>query len=255
MTLPYVRLPFPKEESLAEIYHENTKLRAYVREVPAAPGETPAPLPPLAYGEARALPDPRVRPIAVTLEDAIRERRSRRAHSGEPVGLDELSKLLHLTYGVTGEIGGDGEKGRAAPSAGARYPLELFVAALRVDGLASGVWHYAPSVHGLEPVRSDVDGLAEAFLGEPALQDAALVLLVGAVFSRTTSKYDERGYRLVLLDAGHAGENALLVASAMGLTATGVGGFVDDELNALCLLDGVDENVVYAIAVGQPRPD
>ena len=250
-TGPYVRLPFPKEESLAELYHENTKVQPYMRAAEAEPDEAPPRLPDLRYGERHALPEAA---LGGPLADAIAARRTVRRFSGGPVAIADLARLLRLMYGVTGKSA-EGSPARAAPSAGARYPLELYVAALRVEGLARGVWHYAPEAHALERVRPDVDAsaLQAALLDEPAVADAALVLLVGAAFSRTSDKYGERGYRLVLLEAGHAAQNALLVATALGWGALPLGGFVDDALNALVMMDGVDENVVYALAFGLPE--
>lgn len=257
MAAPYVRLPFPKEESLAELYHENTKVQPYMRVGEPAAAEDPPRMPDLRYGERHPLPDPRAAPpLAKSLAAAIAGRRTVRSFGAGPVALADLARVLHLSYGVTGANAASGAPARAAPSAGARYPLELYVAALRVEGLAPGVWHYAPEAHALELVRGEdglrVADLQAALLDEPAVADAAFVLLVGAMLSRTTDKYGERGYRLVLLEAGHAVQNALLVGTALGWGALPLGGFVDDALNALVMMDGVDENVVYAVAFGLP---
>lgn len=253
MTEPYLRLPFPREPSLAESYHENTKYHPYMRAVDAE--ETPAehpPVEPMPFGDALALPDPSRALPQASLAAAIVRRRSRRALADAPVALDQLSTLLFLTYGVTGPNESDGSPARAAPSAGGRYPLELFVAARRVDGLAPGLWHYRPDLHALEPVRGEPvdDDLAHAFFGQEVVARAAFVVLVGAVMRRTLAKYQDRGYRLVLLDAGHAMQNLMLGAAAMGLSGVGLGGFLDDALGDLCGLNGLDENVVYAVAVG-----
>jgi SagB-type dehydrogenase family enzyme len=94
---------------------------------------------------------------------------------------------------------------------------------------------------------------SRALFEQPLLAGAAAILVIGAVFGRTSVKYGERGYRLVLLDAGHAMQNALLAATGLGLAACPLGGFVDDEMNALVGLDGIGENVVYACALGRSR--
>ena len=256
MTEPYLRLPFPKEHSLAELVHENTKYHPYMHEAEPAPqGEYP-PVEPMPFGDARPLPDPAAALPQASLAAAIVNRRSRRAFTDEPVRLERLSTMLLLTYGVTGPNEADGSPARAAPSAGGRYPLELFVAARRVDGLPEGLWHYRPDLHALEPVRAGTldEDLERAFFGQEVVRNAAFVVLVGAVMRRTLVKYQDRGYRLVLLDAGHAMQNLMLVATAMGLSGVGLGGFLDDALGDLCGLNGIDENVVYAVAVGAPRP-
>lgn len=258
---PFVRLGFPKRESLAELFHENTKLRSHHRwgdEDPSGAGldfgdvSSLTYVPPGRVGRI-ALDDPASLPDeGVTLEQAIRARRSRRTFTGAPVTLAQLSKLLFLTYGITGATDPSGTPGRAAPSAGARYPLELFLVVRAVVGAPPGVYHYHPETHALELVDAGdaTDALSYALFDQPFLRDAAFTLLVGAVFTRTLVKYDERGYRLLLLDAGHAVENLYLAASAMGLGVTGLGGFLDDKLNALVKLNGEDENVLYCAAVG-----
>jgi SagB-type dehydrogenase family enzyme len=259
---PFVRLGFPKEESLAESYHENTKLHPYHRwgeDDPSGAGAEFGEVASLTYvppGEAGrvALPDLAQGPEStVSVEQAILARRSRRAFTGEPVTLAQLAKLLGLTYGVTGATEPSGAPGRAAPSAGARFPLELYVVAQRVEGLAPALYHYHPETHALEVVEArDVSvEVRDALFDQPFLENAAFVLLVGAVFTRTLVKYGDRGYRLVLLDAGHAVENLYLAATAMGLGVTGLGGFLDDALNTLVKLNGEDENVVCCAAVGR----
>lgn len=259
---PFVRLGFPKpdEESLAELYHENTKYMPYLREVehdPTGAGEEYPAVASMQFAppgrEGRfALPDPRAHDSGVSVEHAIRARRTRRGFTGAPIRLAALSTILYHAYGVTGPIEPSGVPGRAAPSAGARYPLELFVVARHVEDLARGVYHYHPETHALEVVDLG-DKQAEinfALFDQAFLPDAAFVLVVGAVFTRTLVKYKERGYRLILLDAGHAMQNVHLMAESMGLGAVALGGFVDDALNALVGLNGEDENVLACMAVG-----
>lgn len=250
MLPPYVRAPLPPLDDLAESYHENTKVRAYERDATDDPTAAGLELPPVAslvYSADDRRPLPAPVPLRDGLSRTIGARRTVRTMSGASVTASDVSTLLAHTYGGTGD-------GRAAPSAGARYPLELFVIARRVEGLDEGVWHYRPGSHELEPWAAP-DAWARAsraLFDQPFLQDAAYLLVFGAVFGRTCVKYGERGYRLVLLDAGHAAQNALLTACAQGCAAVPLGGFVDDELNAIVGLDGIGENVVYAIAIGRP---
>lgn len=254
MPEPYLRLPFPKETSLAELYHENTKYHPYMQDAEEAPPVTLPRAEPLSYGGAVPLPDPSEAVPSASLVAAIVSRRSTRSFGEGGVTLPQLSTLLALTYGVTGQNEADGSPARAAPSAGARYPLELYVVARRVDGLAPGVWHYHPELHALEPVRDGVpeEDVARAFFGQDIASRAPFVVLVGAVLRRTMAKYHDRGYRLVLLDAGHAMQNLMLASTAMGLSGVGLGGFLDDVLSDLAGLNTVDEHVLYAVAVGRP---
>lgn len=256
MTAPYARIGFPRETNLAELYHENTKIRPYMRDAEEDPTGAQLDLPPpasLAYADPSArIPLPAPLRVDAPLGDAILARRTRRDFSGGPLALADLSTLLFLAYGVTGAHPG-GEPLRAAPSAGGRYPLEFFPVALRVDGLPAGVHHYHPETHSLERVPGawSEESLRRALFDMPWLREASAIMLVGAVLPRTLAKYQERGYRLVLLDAGHAAQNLLLAAHGLGLGAAPLGGFVDDELNAMAGLNGVDEDVLCAVALGR----
>ena len=255
-TPPYLRAPIPRLDDLAELYHENTKVRAYQRDTTDDPtgAALAAELPPVASlvyadpSERLALPAPA--PVTRALSDVIAARRSVRAFTGASLTLAEVSSLFAHTYGITGEDGA-----RAAPSAGGRYPLELFLLARNVDGVATGVWHYRPESHELEPwpQKETWERASRALFQQPVLERASAILVVGAVFGRTQVKYGERGYRLILLDAGHAMQNALLAATGLGLGACPLGGFVDDELTDLVALDGMGENVLYCAALGRPE--
>ena len=251
MTAPYVRAPLSRLDDLAESYHENTKIRAYMRDASDDPTGARLDLPPvesLSYAPDAPIALPPPASIEAPLSQVFAKRRSARSFDGAALRDVEVATILAHAYGRLGE-------GRAAPSAGARYPLELFVIAQRVEGLAPGVWHYRPESHEAEVWPED-DAWARAsraLFEQPLLAGAAAILVIGAVFGRTSVKYGERGYRLVLLDAGHAMQNALLAATGLGLAACPLGGFVDDEMNALVGLDGIGENVVYACALGRSR--
>jgi SagB-type dehydrogenase family enzyme len=180
----------------------------------------------------------------MTLEEAIAARRSLRGFSAEALGLQDLSQLLWSAQGIT-EVGG---RGRAAPSAGGTYPLELYLVS------SMGLHHYLPSTHslevlGAEDLRRD---LAEAALGQQHVADAAAVVVITAVFARTEERYGQRAERYVVLEAGHAAQNLLLQAVAMDLGAVPVGAFRDEEVSALLGLPP-DHAPLYLIAVGPVR--
>jgi SagB-type dehydrogenase family enzyme len=191
------------------------------------------------------------------LARVLRRRRSSRQFRPEPVTADQLSCLLQYSYGITGtlEVGGaEVQKLRAAPSAGALYPLELYPVVLTPGAIAAGVYHYNVARHCLELVREG-EFRAEILSAMPAqfsLHTAAVVLVFSASLGKTTHKYGERGYRFALLDAGHAMQNVCLVATALDLACYTVGGFRDDELDALLGLDGVSERSLYAAVMGPP---
>lgn len=187
----------------------------------------------------------------MTIEQGLEARRSVRDYGREPLSLEALSGLLHAAQGITEER----LAFRAAPSAGALYPVELYLVVHNVTGLAAGVYHYAIRAHELERLeegdfRSEVTqaGLFQGFLGQ-----AAVCFILSAIFQRSRWKYRERAYRYVLLEAGHIGQNLYLAAASMGLGACAVGAFYDDQLNRLLGLEGEEEAVLYVISVGTAR--
>jgi SagB-type dehydrogenase family enzyme len=194
-----------------------------------------------------ALPAPR--PYrGLSLEEAVDARRSRRTYSGQPLSLADLSRLLHAAQGITqrqGEL-------RAAPSAGALYPIELYAVAHNVAGLEPGIYHYAVPAHELELMQPGDQRAAvtQAGLGQGHLGQANVCFVLSAIFQRARWKYHERTYRYALLEAGHIGQNLYLAATSLGLGACAVGAFLDDDLNRLLGLDGEEEAALLVITGG-----
>ncbi len=183
--------------------------------------------------------------------EAIARRRSTRDYVATPMTPSELSRLLFLTGGIATDRYGNAR--RTAPSSGALYPIEVYAVVHRVDGIEPGVYHYAYQEHGLERVRSGdyrsrvvEQGISQEFLGE-----CGVVLFITMILQRMRPKYQDRSYRYGLLEAGHLGENAYLAATSMGLGACGVGAFMDDAINEMLGVDGVDEAAVYMLAAGR----
>lgn len=201
------------------------------------------------YPSAQRIALPRyLRYRGLFLEEAIQQRRSIRDYSGRSITLEQLSLLLHGTYGITEPS----YPLRASPSAGALYPLEIYPVVNRVTGLASGVYHYRPRDHALDLIK--VGDFRSSLLTYTAGQDmvlqASVILVITAIFQRTRWKYQERTYRYVLLDAGHLGENLYLAATSLGLGPCGIGAFFDDEINRLVGVDGEKEAAVYLVSIG-----
>jgi SagB-type dehydrogenase family enzyme len=198
----------------------------------------------------------RAAPLSASLESVIAGRRSRRAFGSEPMGLDRLAALLHAAYGVTGALESE-EHGlaypvRTVPSGGALYPLEVYVATLRVVGLEPGLYHFDPLAPGLETRRLGLlaEELAELSTHAEIVSSCAVLFFVAAIFGRTRFKYGLRGYRFALLEAGHLGQNVLLAAGALGLAAVPLGGFYDRPTDTFLELDGVNESTLYTLAIG-----
>jgi SagB-type dehydrogenase family enzyme len=165
------------------------------------------------------LPQPK-RKGTVSLEEAIRGRRSVRRFSDEPVSLEDLSQILWAAQGLT--------KGhfRAVPSAGALYPIELFVST------EAGVYKYVPEGHRLDDaIKRDARGeLSAATFGQSFIKEAPVVLVITAVFERVKSKYGERGARYVHQESGHVAQNVCLQCAALGLGTVVVGAFYDSQV-------------------------
>ncbi len=190
-----------------------------------------------AGGVVGPLPVPR-RDGGSSVEKALGERRSVREYRDAPLALTEVGQLLWAAQGVTSPRGL-----RTAPSAGALYPLEIYLVAGNVAGLPAGVYRYLPAGHRLELSASGDrrSALADAALRQPWVRKAPAVLVVAAVFARTTGKYGQRGIRYVHLDAGCAAENVYLQATALGLGTVFVGAFHDEEVREAIALPREEE--------------
>jgi SagB-type dehydrogenase family enzyme len=163
----------------------------------------------------------------MSVEEALRRRRSLREFRPAPLALTEAAQLLWAAQGRTAE---DGR--RSAPSAGALYPLEVFLVAGRVEGLAPGVYRYRPDGHVLERVTEGDRrrALSEAALGQAWVRSAPAALVLAAVHERTARKYGRRAERYVHIEVGTAAQNVALQAVALGLGTVLVGAFDDAEL-------------------------
>jgi SagB-type dehydrogenase family enzyme len=193
---------------------------------------------------------PLPKPVDVSpLGRLLAGRRSVRAFGTHPLALEHLGELLWAAQGVT-----DPEGLRTAPSAGALYPLEIFVVAGRVTGLPGSVYRYLPQGHALRLHKEEDlrEALAAAAYHQDWLKHAATVLAIAAVFGRTAGKYGERATRFVPMEAGHAGQNLLLQAEALDLAAVVVGAFEDREVAAALGLPA-DMTPLSLVPVG-PRP-
>jgi SagB-type dehydrogenase family enzyme len=183
----------------------------------------------------------------MSVEEAIRMRRSVREFQDQPVSLQQLSQLLWAGQGIT-----EGFK-RAAPSAGATYPLTLYVVVgdKGVSGLPSGIYQYVPKTHSLHVIqpgdfRQRIDA---ACLGQSFIQEAPIIIIIACEYERTTIRYGERGNRYVHMEAGHVGENIYLQAVALGLGTVVVGAFLDVDVAQVLNLPE-EEDPLYVMPVG-----
>ena len=199
-------------------------------------------------GPAHRLPAPL--PLENDLAETIRRRRSGLPTDSRPMTQAELATVLALSAGRSTD-----PTRRVVPSGGGMYPLDVIAVVRAVDPLAPGAYVYDPITHALRP-RTDVDpdefhARVHRTAPEPP-PSPAVTLAVVATFARSRVKYGVRGYRFTLMEAGHLAQNALLVATALGLATVPWGGFVDAEADHLLELDGVDRSCLYLIGLTRP---
>jgi SagB-type dehydrogenase family enzyme len=202
------------------------------------------------------LPEPSVSGEGMSLTEALNRRQCIRSFNDDPLGRDQLGRLLWSGNGQkvkTRSIDTISGATRTAPSAGGLYPVELYAVVGEVEGLKAGVYHYRPTLHSLElveegDIRAD---LSSAALGQRFIRSAPVTVVITAVYERTTRKYGERGrQRYVTMDAGHAAQNIFLQVTAMGLGTTTVGAFRDVRVEQLLQLS--KEEPLYLLPVGVP---
>lgn len=216
-------------------------------------GGGPAPEPWEAYPTAPRYTLPEPRALQMPLGEALKRRRSFRAFGPRSrLSIQDLSTLLGHAFGITGEKWGIPL--RAYPSAGALYPLEIYLFAFRVDGLPSGIFHYEVRDHALAHLVEGAlqEPLFHASWDQEAVLYAPATVMITAVYERTRVKYGYRAYRYIHMDAGAACQNLYLVAEALGLGTVLIGAFDDDALAALAGLDPDQEFPLALMPVG-PR--
>jgi SagB-type dehydrogenase family enzyme len=179
-----------------------------------------------------ALPEPRLTGD-VSVEEALQSRRSIRDFRSKSLRLDEVSQLLWAAQGVTCR------RLRTAPSAGALYPLDVYVVAGRVEGLDAGAYRYDPQRHTLEIVTAgDLrKRLSRAAFGQEWVHEGAIALVFTAQYEQTVAKYGDRGIRYVHVEAGHAMQNVYLQAESLGLGTVTIGAFSDGSVKEMLQLD------------------
>lgn len=192
----------------------------------------------------------------VSVEEAMLNRRSVREFKDIALNLEEVSQVLWSAYGITEERshptflrGGL----RTAPSAGALYPLDIYLAIGNVDGLKAGIYKYLSDQHAVELIlEGDIrNDLAKAALDQEFIEQAPVSLVFVAIYKRTTQKYGERGKeRYVCMDLGHSAQNVYLQATALNLGTCAVGAFTDKMVSMTMLLDS-EEEPLYIMPIGK----
>lgn len=185
--------------------------------------------PPYSMNDIIKLPNPQHKG-ATSLEQCLKERHSSRNYQQNPVPLEKVAQLLWAAQGTNRKEGY-----RTAPSAGALYPLELYIVAGKVTGLPQGIYRYLTNSHQLEIIAEGDKRteLSRAALGQRCVKDCAAILVISAVYERTTGKYGKRGIRYAHIEVGHAAQNIYLQAVSLNLGTVFVGAFYDDRVQEI----------------------
>jgi SagB-type dehydrogenase family enzyme len=258
----------PKKErneiSISELFHENSKLHPLTTAGKVQPDNYSASeIRAMSHGYKQyrwaskiKLPDIRGYSAGdVPFDEVVLSRRTSRSFQNEYVSIEDFSKILFQSYGITGKKllpGGEVQYLRSAPSGGALYPAEIYIGIRKVAEIAPGIYHYKVPGHELELIvpGDQTESLYEICGNQEYARQASVVMLISGVLQRTKRKYGERGYRYVFLDVGHLGQNIYLACTALGLQVMTTCGFYDDEANRILGLDGIDESVLYVVFIG-----
>lgn len=197
------------------------------------------------------LPRPRLK-SQVSVEEAIQARRSIRAYAPAPLQLFEVAQIVWAAQGITDSYSGK----RAAPSAGALYPMEVYLAVAtgRVEGLEAGIYRYDAAAHALRRVSADdcTERIVQAAHNQAWAGQAALMVIIAGEYARTAVKYGARARRYVHIEAGCLAENVFLQVQALGLRAGIIGAFDDAALQRAAALPAAHEPLLI-MPVGRPR--
>ena len=251
------------EDLISEIFHENSKLRRISAiNFPWKSNEELTGMQIGAYKSYSAMSKIKLHSSTMSIDNSIEKtiltRRSIREYSGKAIGFDKFTKLLRLSSGISGSVDLGNQiihNLRSYPSAGALYPLEVYPAIFRVNNVKSGLYHYNVKDDALELLnQGNFENRISSYTYFPEIvKTSSVVLIITAMFNRTISKYGERGYRFALIEVGHLGQNISLIANALGLDSVAIGGFIDDDINDLIGIDGVNEAAVYLLVIGNPK--
>jgi len=187
----------------------------------------------------------------MTVEEAINKRRSIRYYRREDLSLSEISQLLWACAGK--RVDAVSRATRTFPSAGGLYPLEVYIVTKKMKDLEAGLYHYDWKEHALVPLKKgDLRAqLSDAALGQGAVLEAPVSIIITAIYQRTSRVYGQRGsIRYVHMDAGHAAENVYLQAGAIGLGTVAIGAFFDERVKEV--LELKKEEPLYILPVGKP---
>lgn len=237
-----------KPTKFYEKFHDATKIKKFPPEI--SPSLWPAEWKKIDYKgyprlEEVKLPKPSLS-SKTSFSEVLKKRSSKRDFANNPLTRQEISSLLYFCCGERLE---DNIGRRFYPSAGAMYPIEVYLL-LRKSEIGQGLYHYYVRSNTLERI-GEINSRMLAFTNQEWIKKAQCIVILTAVFNRNTKKYGDRGYRHVMMEAGGLIQNFYLVSSALNLACCASGGYIDDKINKALGIDGVKEAVVAVLAIGK----
>jgi SagB-type dehydrogenase family enzyme len=244
-------LPFEDETSLSMLFHLNSEPWANMEAYQNIVYE-------VEYKDVFATSaEVQLAPAGDTILTRLATKRaSCRAFAPKLLPLSLLSTILWGSYGISRSermlSAGAVALLRPVPSAGGLFPLEIYLLSQRVEGLCDGLHHYNVRHHSLQTLERGAmfERFAPALFMYDAVKNANVIIFLAAVFKRTQKKYGPRGYRYILLEAGHVAQNVCLLAADANLSTLCMGGYSDGQVNRLLGLNALEEGVVYSVAGG-----
>jgi len=238
-------------------YHKQTDFAFSIGSLPSDPQSWPKEWREIEHKEYPRLPKiklPRSFLPLVPLEKALSARHATREYDpGRNLSLEELSTLLHYSAGTRPRKKETDDIRRFYPSGGARYPLEIYPVIQKVDGIKPGVYHYNVKEHLLENLsneKEDLELIREGLL-YPWSRDAAVFFFITAVWERNFIKYKDRGYRIILMEAGHLAQNLSLLCAALKIDCCNSVGFHNERINEVLALENEIEDSLYLFITGK----
>lgn len=185
-------------------------------------------------------------------KEILKNRESVRMFSPKKISFDQFSSLLNYTSGIRKKVSRDWTVSvRYYPSAGARYPLEIYPVVLGVEGLEKGVYHFNVRQNSVEKLINIKipEKIYDCFVGK-TFENAAIIFVITAIFKRNTVKYGMRGYRNTLIETGHMAQNLYLISASLGLGCCALSGFIDEEIEKFLDIEKTYERALYVLGVG-----
>lgn len=198
------------------------------------------------------LDNPKKTSLQKSLSNIILRRSSDRNFHFGKLSKKELSNLLFFSAGITSKAKDWNNTSRAYPSAGARYPSEVYLIVLNLTDLEKGLYHYNVKSHSLELLlKKDLKDYLYRATKQGWIKKAGIVFIITSVLGRSEVKYNNRAYRFCLIETGHVGQNIYLVSMALNIKCCAIGGFIDKDVNSLLDLNDNNEFASYLLAVGK----